>query len=113
MLCFRHAEVARLTRNDFTTVEVVSLKKQRLWEWLNSQGLTREYLISKGQYIRREYGPGKIRVPTACRYAYFVRSAATMYAEQPLNLVIGKSVLVSLASYVAVVTQQGFHFTKE
>lgn len=108
----RHEDVNRLTKNDFTSVEIVSLKKQVLWDWLNLQGLTRDFLISQGQYIRREYGPGKIRVPTKCPFAYFVRSAATVYAERPLNLVISKSILVSLASYVAVVSQQGLCFTK-
>ena len=101
----RHTDLNCITKDDFTRVDIVCIPKSSLRVWLEQQGMTREYLKDVSRRARGNGSQDKYREASPCTDAWFIKSASFQYSETPLNLVIRKKVLVSLAMLTATVTQ--------
>lgn len=84
-----------LTSDDFTFVSGLMIKKSRIRNYLEKIGLNKEHLINQLCQLRAGGIPGKH--PSGYSGIYYYVSDPNQYTESPINLVIGKRILESIA----------------
>ncbi len=86
----------RLKAEDFTSVHGLMIKKKVLRQYLESNGKSKEYLLAKLTQLRKDGAIGKI--PSGIEGVYYYVSDPKRYTECPINIVIRKTILESVAS---------------
>lgn len=104
----KHCDLASITKDDFTRVKILSIKKKNLLEALAVNGLTREYLEREAARIRAISSSATYRENTICPFVRFVRSASYQYSEAPLNIVVRNDFLRKIADCEVEVSQDGY-----
>ena len=89
-------DLSILTKDMFTSVYGMMIKKEDLINFLDENGLFRETLLRVEKELRRQGKQGKHR--SLMDGVYFFLSSSESYSEAPINLVISKKILRELAS---------------
>lgn len=114
LLIWPKARVARagsVKKDDFTELDALMVSRKKLHGFLDRNGLSRKVLEAKAALLRphasdRKFHEKKIR--TGLGGVYYRVSDPQRYAEAPINLVIGKRHLLSIASAHYKITKNGF-----
>jgi len=99
-------DLALITSDDFTTVEGMMISKSKLRNHLDNIGLTDD-LLHKITALLHQQGIGGPRT-TAYEGIKFYMSPSTTYSEQPINIVVSKKILASLADAHYLISKRGF-----
>lgn len=84
-----------ITPNDFTIVEAMLIKKEKILSFLNEYDWSKNRIISYAKKIRESSNlSDKITIPETDKFYFFY---TTSLAEKPINVVIKKSELQKLA----------------
>ena len=99
-------DLSLITSDDFTTVEGMMISKEKLRNYLDGIGLTDDLLLEATTLLHQQgvSGPRK----TAYDGIKFYMSPSTTYSENPINIVINKRILTSLADAHYLISRQGF-----
>ena len=98
--------VKELKKGDFTKLDALMISKEKLRNELASLGLDKETLAQRASQLRRTRTYGKI--PTGMQGIYYFASDPSKYAEAPINIVVSKARLISLADAHYEITKDGF-----
>ena len=90
----------------FTKADCLLVPKKRLLSMLEREGLTIERMLQDAARFRQEGLSGKIAI-NGVRGIYYFASDAQKYREAPINIVIAKDRLLSIAQRQYVVTKDG------
>ena len=85
-----------ITYQQFTQADCLLVQKQKLLKMLGSKGLTVERMMADANEIRRDGKTGKIPIP-GIRGIYYYASQSHKYKEAPINIVISKQILITIA----------------
>ena len=99
-------DVKAIKKEDFTRLDALMISKKKLREELASLGFDKEALAAKASQLRRTRTYGKIT--TGIQGVYYFASAPSKYAEAPINIVVSKARLISLADARYEITKSGF-----
>lgn len=99
-------EVKKLKKEDFTKLDALMISKSKLREELASLGFDKATLAKRASQLRRTRTYGKIT--TGIQGVYYFASDPSKYAEAPINIVVSKSRLISLADAHYEITKSGF-----
>ncbi len=99
-------KVKDIKKDDFTELDALMISRRRIHDFLDRNGLTRDHLLHTADSLRRQGRFGKIKTNRSGIYYYV--SDPSRYAESPINLVIGKNYLISLADAHYRITRDGF-----
>ena len=99
-------DVKAIKKEDFTRLDALMISKKKLREELASLGFDKEALAAKASQLRRTRTYGKIT--TGTQGVYYFASAPSKYAEAPINIVVSKARLISLADARYEITKSGF-----
>ena len=102
--------IREIKADDFTELDALMVSRKKLHMYLDRYGLHRKQLIDKAEELRRSGRIGKI--PTGEKGIYYYVSDPRKYAEAPINLVIGKNHLRTIADAHYIVTPSGFRRIK-
>ena len=114
LLIWPKARVARagsVRKDDFIELDALMVSRKKLHDFLAWNGLSRKVLEAEADLLRShalEYDPEERKIRTALGGAYYYVSDPQRYAEAPINLVIGKRHLLSIASAHYRITENGF-----
>lgn len=101
-LCIRKS-LSEIKYSDFTIVEAMLISKKAISDYLESFGFTDQKLVSYAKEIRQSGKEGKVEVDNDNLYFFYSKKIA----EQPINLVVKKQILFSLAQKVYLISQDG------
>ena len=90
------SDLEHLTAKDFTLVYGLMIKKKSIQQYLQNLGLSKEHLLKRLHQLRADGDIGKH--PSGNSGVYFYVSDPSQYSESPINLVISKKILKSIAS---------------
>ena len=99
-------DVKELKKEDFTKLDALMISKAKLRRELASLGLDKGILAQRASQLRRTRTYGKIT--TGIQGVYYFASDPSKYAEAPINIVVSKARLVSLADAHYEITKNGF-----
>lgn len=99
-------DVKKLKKEDFTKLDALMISKKKLREELASLGLDKQTLAQRASQLRRTRTYGKIT--TGIQGVYYFASDPSKYAESPINIVVSKARLISLADAHYEITKNGF-----
>lgn len=94
-----------ITYQQFTCADCLLIQKQKLLKMLDAKGLSVEKMMADANEIRRNGKTGKILIP-GVRGIYYYASQKHKYKEAPINVVISKQLLISLAQRRYVVSPE-------
>lgn len=99
-------DVKELKKEDFTKLDALMISKEKLRRELTSLGLDKETLAKRAYQLRstRTYG----KITTGIQGVYYFASDPSKYAEAPINIVVSKARLMSLADAHYEITKAGF-----
>lgn len=99
-------DVKELKKGDLTKLDALMISKVKLRRELASLGFDKETLTQRASQLRRTRTYGKI--PTGMQGIYYFASDPSKYAEAPINIVVSKARLISLADAHYEITKNGF-----
>ena len=99
-------EVKKLTRDDFTELDALMVSRKKIHAFLDRNGFTLDVLVHTADSLRQQGKTGRINTNRSGIYYYV--SDSRKYAEAPINLVVGKNHLRSLADAHYRITRDGF-----
>ena len=109
LLIWPHAKTAKVSeikKDDFTVLDALMISRHKIHSFLSRNGLNQDELLCTANSLREKGVTGK--VPTKHRGIYYYASDPSKYAEAPINLVIRKTYLLSLADMHYRITNKGF-----
>jgi hypothetical protein len=98
--------VKELKKENFTKLDALMISKQKLRKELAAWGFDKETLARRAYQLRstRTYG----KITTGIQGVYYFASDPSKYAEAPINIVVSKARLMSLADAHYEITKSGF-----
>ena len=99
-------DVKTLKKEDLIKLDALMVSKKKLRTELASLGLDKEMLARRAFQLRRTRTYGKIT--TGIQGVYYFASDPLKYAEAPINIVVSKARLISLADAHYEITNNGF-----
>ncbi|KEH85269.1 MULTISPECIES: hypothetical protein [Clostridium] len=97
-------KLSEIKSTDFSQVECLIIDRNKVINYLASNGWDYDNISNKAFYIRMENIIGKISTPNENNF-YFYHSNPNNYSEQPINIVIRKNILLELAEVAYVVSR--------
>ncbi len=104
-------DIRALSKNDFTIVEAILLKKTDLQTALGQQGYDRKCLEDCAVRFRKTCGADPEKTDRPCNEdlnGYLHLSYSGQLAEKPVNLVIRKELLKKLAKGIYLISSDGY-----
>ena len=99
-------DVDKVKKEDFTKLDALMISKSKLREELASLGFDKATLAKRAFQLRKTRIYGKIT--TGIQGVYYFASDSSKYAEAPINIVVSKNRLISLAEVHYEITKDGF-----
>lgn len=93
-----HSDLSLITKDDFSQVECLLIKKSEILNFLEKKGWTIEKIKNEIAAIHSKMAFKRINIPNE-RDFFFYHSSPEKYIEQPINLVIYKRILLKLAKH--------------
>lgn len=92
---WKRKAIRELKADDFTIVEAMLIKKERILDYLKRFGWDKEKILRKAEKLREEKASGKYAIPGTSDFYFY---ASDKIAEYPVNIVINKKILRCLAA---------------
>lgn len=93
-----------ITWDKFTRADCLLIQKKRLLKMLLDKGLSIDEMLDDARKIRMSGKMGKIPI-AGLRGIYYYASSSQRYSEAPINIVISKNILKSIAQRRYIVTK--------
>ncbi len=100
-------DIKSLKSDDFTIVEAMLIDKDRLRREIEQRGCSKQYLIEYARRLRQQMQNGKEDKSEKVAEGIKIRYSGKI-AEKPINAVIQKSVLRSIASATYLIAEDGY-----
>lgn len=90
----------------FVKADCLLVQKKKILSMLEQEGLTRERMMQEAEQLRKDGRTGKVS-PEGVKGIYYFVSDPQKYSEAPINIVIRKERLLSIAQRRYIVTTEG------
>ncbi|MGL4402651.1 MAG: hypothetical protein ACRCTS_02835 [Fusobacteriaceae bacterium] len=100
----KHSDLSLITKDDFSQIECLLIKKSEILNFLERKGWTTEKIKNEIDTIHSHNQFGRINIPNE-RDFFFYHSSPDKYIEQPINLVVYKKVLLKLSRHHYIITK--------
>ncbi len=99
-----HDNLLKIKSTDFTETTCIFVSREKIIDYLEKQGYTKEKIEADAQRYRNRRSYGRQLISGISDFYYYL-SEPNDYSETPFNVIIRRSVLEKLAKHIFVVTQ--------